>query len=451
MNAVFQVSKIPFNRRTIAAIIRKDMRALWPFALALAVFVLTVMALFRTQADYPEVVLDIGASQLHLGAVLMLVSAFGLPVGIATFIVLLVHQDPATDTRHDWMVRPISPLDLVAAKALVILAVLLIPSTAGDFIYAATHDNVPLDVTMGSIVGNLFVCIFVLVVAWLASSPVQALLAPLVLGIAALLLALSLGLAIRAGVLDMDAMRTTAPLEMPAVETGQAGQDSTQGVRSSAAGRPTPTIDLTWAVLIAEFLLMLGAAGVVLWLLLVRRRLFAARMTFLGFFVGAILIMLLQGAVSAPRDQMIAFQRVSTLRPSPPEAERFAAFTRNDANGDGKLDKAEYAGVLADLGFSEQLDSLWMQRDDNIDGFITPQEYRAAIPAAPGGPPAPDVQRFAAFTAHDANGDRRLDPGEYLRVVTELGFGDQFETLWRQRDGDGDGFVSAEEYGMPAQ
>jgi hypothetical protein len=548
MNAALGVSKMPFNPRTIAAIIRKDLRALWPFALAMAAFVLTVMALFRTQADYPEVVLDIGASQLHLGAVLMLITTFGLPIGVATLIVLLVHQDPAADTRNDWMARPISALDLVAAKALVILAVLLIPTTVGDFIYAAAHDNVSINVTMGSIVSNLIVCIFILVVAWLSSSPVQALLAPLALGVAALLLALSLGLAIRAGVLDTTPARMQRAVEAPVAEVAPqlyvvalkrevlevrspdgtkfvhryfepgetyaprvasgwtvstpdgaafewrladrplgllaesgpvnalsidavargAGLDLPQpAARGNAAeaGRPrfTPAerpaaertervIDLTWPILIAEFLLLLGAAGVVLWLLLVRRKLLAARMTFLGFFGAAILLLLLQGAVSTPRDEMIAFESISapiSTRPAPPEADRMAAFAKHDANGDKKLDKTEYAAVLGELGFSSQLDSLWMQRDDDMDGFITAQEYRAAIPAVPGRTPAPDLQRFAAFTAHDANKDRKLDKAEYRAVLGDLGFADDFELLWMQRDGNEDGFVSAEEYGMP--
>jgi hypothetical protein len=546
MNAVSLASKAAFNRNTIAAIIRKDFRALWPFALALAAFVLTMTALFRVQADYPDVVLNIWASQLHLAPLLFLLNAFGLPVGVATFIVLLVHQDPATDARNDWMVRPISALDLVAAKGLVILAVALIPAAVGYSIYATTHDNVSIEVAIGSIVGSLIVCIFIMVVAWLSSSPVQALLAPLVLGVAALLLALSLGLAIRAGVLDtpvrmqraveapvaeaapqlyvvalkrevlevrspdgakfvhryFEPGETYAPrvasgwtvstpdgaafewrladrplgllaesgpvdaLSVDAVARG-AGLDLPQRGNAAEAGSPrfTPierpvaeraerVIDLTWPILITEFLLMLGAAGVVLWLLLVRRKLLAARMTFLGFFGGAILLMLLQGSVSTPRDEMIVFESISapiSTRPSPPEADRMAAFAKHDANGDQKLDKTEYAGVLEELGFSNQLDSLWMQRDDDMDGFVTAQEYRAAIPAVPGRTPAPDLQRFAAFTAHDANKDRKLDKTEYRAVLGDLGFADDFELLWMQRDGNGDGFISAEEYGMPTQ
>lgn len=600
MNAVSMISRIAINRGTIAAIIRKDLRALWPFALTLAVLLLVLQTFFRVPPDYPDVMLDFGQSQLHLAPVMLLFHALGMPVVVATFIVLLVQQDPATDARNDWMVRPISVLDLVAAKGLVILAVVLSPSGIGNFAYVTTHD-LSIAYATGPIVLMLIGCIFMLVVAWLASSTVQALLAPLVLAVATLLIILSLGLTIGMGVADTDARREatveipapaaalqlrivalkrevlevytadgtkmvhrffdpgesyvprvgsgwtvssrdgaafewrlndrpiglfadsgpvnalsvdvvarmaspeprlvlpstptappppeppaspelpdfaspsqTAPAEQAApqpsaeepqdrVESTQRRIEGLQGGRPGAARtesftfvptrveRPQRVIDLTWPIVITEFLLILGAAGVVLWLLLVRRRLFAARMTFLGAFGAAVLLMLLQGSVSTPRDEMVAFQQVSTLRPSPPEAQRFAAFTKHDANGDQKLDKTEYAAVLEELGFSEQLESLWMQRDDNMDGFVTVEEYRAAIPAAPGGPPAPDAQRFAAFTKRDLNKDLRLDRIEYRAVLGDLGFSDQFDTLWMQRDGNEDGFVSAEEYGMPAQ
>jgi hypothetical protein len=592
MNAALGVSRIAISRNTIAAIIRKDLRALWPFALTLAALLLIMSALFRVPSDYPEVMLDFGASQLHLAPVMFLLNAFGLPAVVAIFIVLLVHQDPATDARNDWMVRPISALDLVTAKTLVILAVVMIPSAIGNFAYAMSHP-LSVDAATGPIVLTLIGCIFMLVVAWLASSPVQALLAPLVLAAATLLLILSLGLTIGAGVMDTAARRdrtvelaapadaprlsilalkrevlevhsadgtkfvhrffspgesyiprvgsgwtvstpngaafewrlggrslglfaesgpvdalsvdSVAPAagsrgpqialpqapappkappapELPAVEEEAADAPDLPVVeepevraerrqarrlelpqRGSPSGivslqdrneRPQRVIDLTWPILIAEFLLMLGAAGVVLWLLLVRRKLLAARMTFLGFFGAATLLMLLQGSVRTPQDEMVLFESIAApapVRPAPPEADRMAAFAKHDANDDQKLDKTEYAAVLAELGFSNQLDSLWMQRDDNVDGFITAEEYRAAIPAVPGRTPAPDPQRFAAFTAHDVNKDRKLDRTEYRAVLVDLGFADDFELLWAQRDGNEDGFISAEEYGMPPQ
>ena len=64
---------------------------------------------------------------------------------------------------------------------------------------------------------------------------------------------------------------------------------------------------------------------------------------------------------------------------TPTEDQRMAAFKANDKNNDGKLDKAEYRGVLAGLGFSELFDMLWDQRDTNKDGFISAEEYKSPV------------------------------------------------------------------------
>jgi Ca2+-binding EF-hand superfamily protein len=501
MSAASADTRLGANAATIAAIVRRDARALWPFALVLALVQFTMAALFHEQADYPEVLLDLGDSQLHLAAVMLVVHTVGLPIAVATFIVLLAHQDPATDARNDWMARPIWALDVVAAKALIILAVVVVPSLLGNVTYMLMRDAAA-EVVTGPLVITLIGCIFMLVVAWLSSSTVQALLAPLVLAVATLLAVLSLGLTVglplgvaisggaqaielpgpadaaarRRADLGLDLPRAPAPpipapapappeypgaspaAEEPATEPDVSAPITqrdriVERLEAAQARRAERRIDLTWPVLIAEFLLFVGAAGVVLWLLLVRRRVTAARLTFLGAFGAAVLFMLLGGAIATPTDGFIAFRQVAAtaVRPAPPEAERFAAFDRNDANGDQQLDKTEYAAVLDELGFSNQFDSLWMQRDDNSDGFITREEYRAVIPGAPGGPPAPDPQRFAAFTKNDADQDGRLNRTEYRGVLADLGFAAQFDTLWMQRDGNEDGFIYAEEYGMPIQ
>ena len=57
-----------------------------------------------------------------------------------------------------------------------------------------------------------------------------------------------------------------------------------------------------------------------------------------------------------------------------------------------------------------------------------------------------DRKRDEAFTPSDTNGDGKLDKAEYKVLVTTLGFASQLETLFRQRDADKDGFVTAQEY-----
>jgi hypothetical protein len=427
--------KAIMSAATVAAIIRKDLRALWPFALTLALVQLVISAFFHVARDYPDITLDIGASHIPLAPTLFGLHLVGLPIAVATFIVLLAHRDPATDARNDWMARPIWALDIVAAKSLVILAVVLVPAAIGNFAYVTMHDNVSIDTATGPIMLTLMGCIFMLVVAWLASSPVQALLAPLVLAIATLLAILTLGVTLGLGVIDTSgrvsraveipaasqdrtrlilppapspptvaptapappeapagaspAPSATAPVEQAA--PAPARVEAIQGRRLASqsrgfvnlAERAPPRIDLTWPIVIAEFLLVLGAAGVVLWLLLVRRRLVAARLTFLGFFFAAILFMLIGGSVSMPKDEMVALTsiaRPAPVRPAVPEPQRLAAFANNDTNKDGLLDKTEYSALLDELGFSDQLESLWAQRDVNRDGFVSFEEYRNPIP-----------------------------------------------------------------------
>jgi hypothetical protein len=60
-----------------------------------------------------------------------------------------------------------------------------------------------------------------------------------------------------------------------------------------------------------------------------------------------------------------------------------------------------------------------------------------------------EVQRAAAFSASDRNGDGRLDKAEYRDVLISRGYGEQLDALFQQRDANRDGFVSADEYRAP--
>ncbi len=62
------------------------------------------------------------------------------------------------------------------------------------------------------------------------------------------------------------------------------------------------------------------------------------------------------------------------------EEQRQAAFKAQDADGDGKLDKATYSRVLDVLGYANQLETLFAQRDVNKDGFVSVEEYKTPIP-----------------------------------------------------------------------
>jgi hypothetical protein len=78
-----------------------------------------------------------------------------------------------------------------------------------------------------------------------------------------------------------------------------------------------------------------------------------------------------EGNYSLPN--MLSGQRVADIR-------RVEAFKPSDADGDGKLSKAEYAVLLKTLGFASQLETLFPQRDVNKDGFVSAAEYGIALP-----------------------------------------------------------------------
>ncbi len=63
----------------------------------------------------------------------------------------------------------------------------------------------------------------------------------------------------------------------------------------------------------------------------------------------------------------------------PSEADRMAAFTANDKNKDGKLDKAEYTALLTGFGAGQMADQIFGFRDTNKDGFISLEEYKAPM------------------------------------------------------------------------
>ena len=69
--------------------------------------------------------------------------------------------------------------------------------------------------------------------------------------------------------------------------------------------------------------------------------------------------------------------------------ERAAAFTKADANKDGKLDKAEFKTTLPEQ-FQDRADMAFDRRDADKDGFISQAEFTAAGGGRRGGgaPPA---------------------------------------------------------------
>ena len=429
------------NFGTVAAIIRKDMRTLWPLAAGLMTLTLVLTSLFHDPDDFPYMLLNFGDIQLHVADVLWMSTSTVLTAGTALFIVMLVQQDRAVDPVNDWMYRPIRASEIVMAKVLTVFAVVLTPSFLGNSIYVLIHGD-----TLGDLVAPIYIAfmsaVFFLVLGWLCSGPFQTLLATLAMAfLLFVLISLSVSIAELNVFMSVQATAIETPLQAPAPPLPpvarpapvQPGPDMPM-IESSTDGLAEGFI-----LLMSQFAIALAGAAIVLWLLLGRRQVLAARLTFLGLFTVTVVAFM----------TAVEVVDTSTAMPAPSTLEqRIASFAKNDANGDSRLDKAEYQNVLNELGYPDQLDNFWAQRDRDGDAFISLEEIRPEVGLP--GPPAPSLeQRMAAFTQYDADHDNKLTKEEYAVALRSLGFGGQVETYWPQRDVNKDGFITLEEY-VPA-
>jgi Ca2+-binding EF-hand superfamily protein len=435
--------KSPFmNFATVKAIIRKDMRTLWPLAAAVAVLSFLMAAFLHEESDFPNITIDFGDGRLDVGALLYGGMTILLYVGTALFLVMLVQQDRAADPRNDWMARPIKAGELVLAKVLSAAAVVLVPTALGALI-SVLIDSEEVDLAFLQVFFSLIECALFLALGWLCSGTVQALFATV--GLAILTFAMGF---VSAGLWEVrqafPVERTEAfvarPMALPPPPlppTAARGQgpvqvERTAMVRSSNDGW-TDGLPLAGTIL----LVTLAGVGVTLWLLVGRRQVLAARIAFVSLYAVSVLVL----TQALDRVDVSVSVPVATLE------QRMAAFRKNDANGDLKLDKAEYDKVLTDLGFGGQLDTYWPQRDVNGDGLIDAAEMQRDLGVL--SPPATLQQRMNAFTQNDADKDGKLTKDEYAGALKVLGYSNQLEEYWLQRDVNKDGFISVEEY-VPA-
>ncbi len=429
----------PFvNLATVKAIIRKDMRTLAPMAAGVAAISFLMSAFFHNESDFPDFELKFGGDfDMHTAPILSFTALVLLLFGTALFIVLLVQQDRATDPRNDWMARPIKAGELVLAKSLTVAAVVLAPTGLGAIVSVLLGSQ-NADAAFMEFYFAVVECSLYLTLGWLCSGTIQALLATV--GLVILTFAM---ISFSAGVTEV---RQSLEAASPAPADGlvSAAPTPIEPTRAAPASRTATSsrdaVTVRWDALpLAAGLLtlMFAGVGVTLWLLLGRRQVTTARLTFVVLYATSIVAL----------TQSVARVDVSASVPAATLEQRMAAFRRHDADGDLKLDKAEYAKVLADLGFAGQIDTFWPQRDVNGDGFIDAAEMQRDLGLL--SPAATLQQRMTAFTQSDLNKDGKLTKDEYALALKLLGYSNQLEDYWAQRDTDKDGFISLEEY-LPA-
>jgi hypothetical protein len=254
----FETTGPSMRWQAVASVIRKDMHLLGPYALAGAVWMLAMSALFHTEKDFSALMAGIDVSGLGLEVYLFALFGIGLPVALALFVILLAQSNVTSDTRHDWLIRPITPLELVASKVVIIFCVIVVPMIAGNFIYMMWK-AAPLEEAFTFFPLMLTCCVLVLVLSWLVSTPFRAVLA--LLGVFVLL---------TAAIVLAEAIKRAIGFAL-----GVAGDppDLT----------PFPNLDGSWIVELVGGIGLYAVSGITLWLLLARRKLVAARRLFVGY------------------------------------------------------------------------------------------------------------------------------------------------------------------------
>ena len=249
----------------VASIIRKDMHLLGPYAVAGAVWMFAMSALFHTGRDFSALLASIGVSGLGLDSYLFALFGIGLPVALTVFVILLAQTSVGSDTRHDWLIRPITPLELVASKVVTIFGVIVAPMIAGNFIYMMVK-GAPLEEAFAFFLLILTCSVLVMVLSWLVSTPFRAVLA--LLGVFVLL---------TAAIVLAEAIKRAFGFAL-----GVAGDppDLT----------PFPNLHDSWIVSLVAAIGLCVVSGITLWLLLARRKHTTARSFFVGYFAVSVFL-----------------------------------------------------------------------------------------------------------------------------------------------------------------
>lgn len=296
--------------RIVAAIVRKDLLALWPMAVVAIVLLLADIVV----ANFPDIV---GSELLSLLPVVTQLTC-------ALLVVAVVQQDTAVSVSHDWLTKPISRLDVVAAKGAFIALTLFAPIVLIRFIAYIGQGFSPGEALLTAVdVDDIFVLLALPVV--IATAAVT----PTLLQAAAVLIAMF--------VLIFVLPTALMAMDIPTLD---------EQVVFAGSG---------WIMLWIGTVAALGVAAAVLFLQYGKRSTAAARTVLL---VVPVLLVVAPSFVRWP--QLFAIQRA--VSPDPPPAEDFAI--RLNAG----CFPAESTALLAGLGASSVHTrlvgaGLWRQQD----------------------------------------------------------------------------------------